>query len=80
MAQFNQEFIDGLILKIKSTEEPESVTNTMLAAVLDHFSENYRELLDASTQLDLERAQRQAADAALSSTIDTLTYALSQAN
>lgn len=80
MAQFNQEFIDGLILKIKSTEEPESVTNTMLAAVLEHFSDNYRELLDASAELDLERAQRQAADAALSSTIDTLTYALSQVN
>ena len=76
MATQDQEFIDGLILTIEQAEDPESVTNSMVAAVMDYLNKSYKDLLTNNQGVKEEKAERQAADAALQRTIDTVNLAL----
>lgn len=76
MATQDQEFIDGLILTIEQAEDPESVTNTMVAAVLDFLNKSYKDLLTNNQGIKQEKAEREAADAALQRTIDTVNLAI----
>lgn len=71
MADTTQNFIDSLILTIQNAEDPESVTNEMVAAVFDFLNKGYKNLLTNNSAVATEKAERQAADAALQRTIDT---------
>lgn len=71
-----QQFIDNLIVIIENAEDPESVTNEMVAAVFDHLNTGYKNLLTNNSAVATEKAERQAADAALQSTIETVQLAL----
>ena len=44
MADTTQNFIDSLILTIQNAEDPESVTNEMVAAVFDFLNKGYKNL------------------------------------
>jgi len=70
MANVTQEFIDNLITVIYSAEDPESVTNEMVARVFDHLNKGYKNLLTNIQAVATESAERQAADAALQRNID----------
>ena len=76
MATQDQEFIDGLILTIEQAEDPESVTNSMVAAVMDYLNKSYKDLLTNNQGVKEEKAERQAADAALQRSIDTVNLAI----
>lgn len=71
-----QAFIDNLITVIWNAEDPESVTNEMVARVFDFLNKGYKNLLTNNSAVATEQAERQAADAALQRTIDTLQLAL----
>lgn len=71
-----QAFIDNLITVIWNAEDPESVTNEMVARVFDFLNKGYKNLLTNNSAVATERSERQAADAALQRTIDTLQLAL----
>ena len=71
-----QKFIDDLITVIWNAEDPESVTNEMVARVFDFLNRGYKDLLTNNSAVQTERAERVAADAALQRTIDTLQLAL----
>lgn len=71
-----QQFIDNLIVIIENAEDPESVTNEMVAAVFDHLNTGYKNLLTNNSAVATEKAERQAADAALQNTIATVQLAL----
>lgn len=76
MADTTQQFIDNLITVIWNAEDPESVTNEMVARVFDFLNKGYKDLLTNNSAVATEKAERQAADAALQRTIDTLQLAL----
>ena len=76
MADTTQNFIDSLILTIQNAEDPESVTNEMVAAVFDFLNKGYKNLLTNNSAVATEKAERQAADAALQRTIDTVQLAI----
>lgn len=76
MADTTQQFIDNLITVIWNAEDPESVTNEMVARVFDFLNKGYKDLLTNNSAVATEKAERQAADAALQRTIDTLKLAL----
>ena len=76
MADTTQQFIDNLITVIWNAEDPESVTNEMVARVFDFLNKGYKDLLTNNSAVATEKAERQAADAALQRTIDTLNLAL----
>ncbi len=76
MADTTQTFIDNLITVIWNAEDPESVTNEMVARVFDFLNKGYKNLLTNNSAVATEKAERQAADAALQRTIDTLQLAL----
>lgn len=76
MATKDQNFIDGLILTIEQAEDPESVTNGMVAAVLDYLNQSYKDLLTNNEGIQQEKAEREAADAAIRRTIDTVNVAI----
>ena len=71
-----QKFIDDLITVIWNAEDPESVTNEMVARVFDYLNKGYKDLLTNNSAVQTEKAEREAADAALQRTIDTLQLAL----
>ena len=71
-----QAFIDNLITVIWNAEDPESVTNEMVARVFDFLNKGYKNLLTNNSAVATEKAERQAADAALQQTINTLNLAL----
>lgn len=71
-----QTFIDNLISFISNAEDPESVTNVMVANVFDYLNKGYKDLLTNNQAVAQEKAERQAADQALQRTIDTLQLAL----
>ena len=75
MATKDQNFIDGLILTIEQAEDPESVTNGMVAAVLDYLNQSYKDMLTNNQGMQQEKAEREAADAAIRRTIDTVNVA-----
>ena len=45
MADTTQQFIDNLITVIWNAEDPESVTNEMVARVFDFLNKGYKDLL-----------------------------------
>ena len=59
-----QEYIDDLIIVIETAEDAESVTNQMVAAVLDFLNVNLKKVSQGEEVLE-EEAARIAADAAL---------------
>lgn len=67
-----QEFIDALIEIINGAEEAGSVTNEMVARVLDYLNRGYKDFVQYSSQVALELNERVAAETALRRTIDTL--------
>lgn len=71
-----QKFIDDLITVIWDAEDPESVTNEMVARVFDYLNKGYKDLLTNNSAVQTEKSERVAADAALQRTIDTLQLAL----
>lgn len=77
MADTTQTFIDNLITVIWNAEDPESVTNEMVARVFDYLNKGYKDLLTNNSAVATEKSERQAADAALQRTIDTVQLALS---
>ena len=66
-----QEYIDDLIIVIETAEDAESVTNQMVAAVLDHLNVNLKKVSE-SKEIQAEEASRIAADAALQKAIDAV--------
>lgn len=76
MADATQQFIDNLIKTIWNAEDAESVTNDMVARVFDFLNTGYKNLLTNNSAVNDERAERQAADAALQRTVDMLQLAL----
>lgn len=76
MADTTQQFIDSLITTIANAEDPESVTNEMVAQVMDFLNKSYKDLLTNNTGIMEEAATRSAADEALQRSINTLQTAL----
>ena len=66
-----QEYIDDLIIVIETAEEAESVTNQMVAAVLDFLNVNLKKSARGE-EIQTEEAARIAADAALQKAIDAV--------
>ena len=66
-----QEYIDDLIIVIETAEDAESVTNQMVAAVLDFLNEHLK-LVSQGKEIEAEEAARIAADAALQKAIDAV--------
>ena len=64
-----QEYIDDLIIVIETAEDAGSVTNQMVAAVLDFLNVNLKKVSQGEEVLE-EEAARIAADAALQKAID----------
>lgn len=77
MADTTQTFIDNLITVIWNAEDPESVTNEMVARVFDYLNKGYKDLLTNNSAVATEKSEREAADAALQRTIDTVQLAIS---
>lgn len=71
-----QKFIDDLITFIAEAEQPKSVTNEIVARVMNFLNTGYKDLLDNRADVATEQAQRKAADKALQETIDALQTAL----
>lgn len=71
-----QKFIDDLITFIAEAEQPKSVTNEIVARVMNFLNTGYKDLLDNRADVATEQAQRKAADTALQETIDALQTAL----
>ncbi len=76
MADTTQTFIDNLITVIWNAEDPESVTNEMVARVFDFLNKGYKNLLTNNSAVANEKSEREAADAALQRTIETVQLAL----
>lgn len=76
MADTTQQFIDSLITTIWNAEDPESVTNEMVARVFDFLNKGYKDLLTNNSAVATEKSERQAADAALQRAIDTVQLAI----
>lgn len=72
----SQEFVDNLITVIWNAEDPESVTNEMVARIFDHLNTGYKNLLTNNEAVKNEKAERVAADEAIRNTINTLQLAL----
>ena len=66
-----QEYIDDLIIVIETAEDAGSVTNQMVAAVLDFLNVNLKKVSQGEEVLE-EEAARIAADAALQKAIDAV--------
>lgn len=66
-----QEYIDDLILVIETAEDAESVTNQMMAAVLDFLNVNLKKV-SQNEKIQEEEAARIAADAVLQKAIDAV--------
>ena len=66
-----QEYIDDLIIVIETAEDAESVTNQMVAAVLDFLNVNLKKVSQGEEVLE-EEAARIAADAVLQKAIDAV--------
>ena len=66
-----QEYIDDLIIVIETAEDAESVTNQMVAAVLDFLNVNLKKVSQGK-EIEAEEAARIAADAALQKAIDAV--------
>ena len=62
MKNYDQEFIDALILTIETAEDPDSVTNEMVAAVMDYLNASYKEVRESTKGLTDEERERKAAD------------------
>jgi seryl-tRNA synthetase len=73
-----QTFIDNLITIIWNAEDAESVTNEMVAHVLDYLNSGYKDLLTNNSAVETECSERKAADQALQNTIDALNLAIKQ--
>ncbi len=71
-----QKFIDDLITFIAEAEQPKSVTNEIVARVMNFLNTGYKDLLDNRADVATEQAQRKAADKALQETTDALQTAL----
>lgn len=71
-----QKFIDDLITFIAEAEQPKSVTNEIVARVMNFLNTGYKDLLNNRADVATEQAQRKAADKALQETIDALQIAL----
>ncbi|MDE5749506.1 MAG: hypothetical protein K2H87_01905 [Duncaniella sp.] len=79
MTRKSQEYIDGLIQIIDQAEEAGSVTNGMVAAVLDHLNELYKASVAGFSDVQTEKAERRAADQELAQLMAQLSAIASQA-
>ena len=75
-----QKLVDDLILSIWNAEDPETVTNEMVATVLDFLNRSYKKFLTENPSMQIEKAEREAADRALQLAIDTLQLAICTAS
>lgn len=82
MNSYDQELIDALIQTIETAENPESVTNEMVAAVMDFLNRSYKEIRESVKSVADEETERKAADILhdraiqnIRAAIDTLTTA-----
>ena len=71
-----QQIIDNLIEFIDNAQDPESVTNEMVAAVLNHLNKGYKDLLTNNSAVATEKEERQAADDAIQKAIEAVRLAL----
>ncbi len=60
MNSYDQELIDALIQTIETAENPESVTNEMVAAVMDFLNRSYKEIRESVKSVADEETERKA--------------------
>lgn len=78
MADVTQQYIDNLITFIDNAEDPGTVTNKIVAAVLDYLNNGLKNSTVDENSLAEETAARQGADSLLQTAINGLQLAITQ--
>ena len=78
MADVTQQYIDNLITFIDNAEDPGTVTNKIVAAVLDYLNTGLKNSTVDENSLSEETAARQGADSLLQTAINGLQSAITQ--